>query len=82
MSDGDACEAVALGEGVVSEARGNVASCLSEREGSWRCFYQGPGGRLSVGACENGALNRDRWDCCTGDPFHDACVTGCGSYYR
>jgi len=58
-----------------------VADCLEERNGSWRCHYQGPNGTLSAGACENGAVNSSGWDCCSGDRFHDACVTGCGEYY-
>jgi hypothetical protein len=62
-------------------ARQAVADCLARQAGSWRCYYQGPGGTLSPGACPNGAVNSSGWDCCNGDRDHDACVTGCGAYY-
>ncbi len=58
-----------------------VQDCLARRNNTWRCYYQGPNGTMSAGACDSGAVNASGWDCCTGDEFHDACVTGCGGYY-
>jgi hypothetical protein len=75
------CEGLVPNAQERAAAQQAVADCLAERDGSWRCYYQGPGGTLSPGACENGAVNSSGWDCCSGDAFHDACVTGCGGYY-
>ena len=79
--DAAGCEGVAPSAEERQAARQAVAECLAERDDSWRCHYQGANGTLSAGSCENGAVNSSGWDCCTGDRFHDACVTGCGDYY-
>ena len=79
--DNAACAGVAPTAQEVADAQAEVQACLQRRNGSWRCYYQGPHGTLSAGACANGAVSSSGWDCCTGDPFHDACVTGCGAYY-
>ncbi len=79
--DAEGCEGVAPTDAEIAATRQAVADCLAERNNSWRCYYQGPNGTLSPGACENGAVNSSGWDCCSGDRFHDACVTGCSRYY-
>jgi hypothetical protein len=77
----DGCEGIVPSEAERRAAQQAVQECLAERDNSWRCYYQGPNGTLSAGACEGGAVNSSGWDCCSGDRFHDACVTGCGEYY-
>ena len=75
------CAGVAPTAAERAAAQQAVADCLAARNNSWRCYYQGPNGTLSAGACDNGAVNSSGWDCCSGDRFHDACVTGCSDYY-
>ncbi len=75
------CEDLVPSEEEVAAARQAVEDCLERENGNWRCHYRGRNGTLSQGTCENGAVNSSGWDCCTGDRFHDACVTGCGRYY-
>jgi hypothetical protein len=65
----------------IAAAQQAVQDCLARENGNWRCHYRGPNGTMSPGSCESGAVNSSGWDCCTGDRFHDACVTGCGRYY-
>lgn len=79
--DAPGCEGRVPTDEERTAAQREVADCLAERNNSWRCYYRGPNGTLSAGACENGAVNSSGWDCCSGDRFHDACVTGCGDYY-
>lgn len=76
------CAGVAPVAETVAAARAEVRACLESTNGSWRCHYKGPNGTLSPGSCTNGAVNASGWDCCNGDPVHDACVTGCSRYYR
>ncbi len=83
LEDPDAagCEGVAPTAEEIAAARQAVRDCLERENGNWRCHYRGPNGTMSPGSCENGAVNSSGWDCCTGDRFHDACVTGCSAYY-
>ena len=75
------CEGVAPSAEEIATARQAVQDCLARENGNWRCHYLGPNGTMSPGSCENGTVNSSGWDCCTGDRFHDACVTGCSEYY-
>ncbi len=75
------CEDIAPTAEEVAAARQAVQDCLEREDNNWRCHYRGPNGTMSPGSCEDGAVNSSGWDCCTGDRFHDACVTGCGAYY-
>ena len=77
----EGCEGIVPTAAERAAAEQAVAECLARRNNSWRCYYQGPNGTMSAGACDSGAVNASGWDCCTGDRFHDACVTGCGDYY-
>ncbi len=75
------CEELIPSAARIAKEREKVRRCLERQRGDWRCYYQGRGRTLSPGSCENAAINRDGWDCCTGDSFHDACVSGCEKFY-
>jgi hypothetical protein len=79
-----ACVGVVPDEAAVREAHRAIEACEEKKRrlhSNVDCNYQGPGGRLSPGACQRVAVSKDGWDCCNGDAFHDACVTTCDKYY-
>jgi hypothetical protein len=80
-----ACVGAVPDEAAVREARAAMETCEQEKRRQRTdvdCNYQGPGGRLSPGACPKAAVSKAGWDCCNGDAFHDACVTACDKYYK